>query len=155
MRYHVSYMHANSPGFGRGFVDSRERRGMYCRDCEGLQERRDADGLTHHTCCYTGVTVYPLVLAPGADKRDKATPHEADEPRALCPRNLEPMSDSGNALVKAMVCGVLWQVQERGELDALLATYPADIADKLAQILEAGKVRAAMPAGSVYEIGSA
>lgn len=109
---------------------------MYCRDCSGLEPHRDADGLTSHRCRYTGVAVTTLVLCADADEHDNASPHEADDHQAMCPRNLAKMMHSkvGQGLVR----GVLRQVQERGELDALMAEYPAATADRLQQILLEG-----------------
>ena len=106
---------------------------MYCRDCTGLEARRDHDGLVHHYCSYTGVTVCLLVIPQGADERDKASPHEADDPSTTCPRNLSKLT--GSWYGRGLVRGVLRQVQERGELDALLATYDIDEANALQQVL--------------------
>ena len=106
---------------------------MYCRDCTGMQTHHDGDGLPHHYCTYTGVTVCPLVIGAGADERDNASPHEADNPTAVCPRNLQTMI--GNEDGRRQVRGVLRLVEERGGLDALLATYPARTVGLLVKVL--------------------
>lgn len=118
----------------RGLVSSGGRKqGMYCRDCAGMQTHHDGDGLPHHYCTYTGVTVCPLVIGAGADERDNASRHEADNPTAVCPRNLQTMIGSEDG--RRQVRGVLRQVEERGELDALLATYQARTVEVLMKVL--------------------
>lgn len=112
---------------------------MYCRDCNGCQRIHEGTGLERAICSYTGAEVVTLVLSAVSDCSDNGAAHGCDSASLICPRHLQPML--GNKRRQAMVRGVLRQVQERGELDALLATYRAADAERLLQVLLHGSVR--------------
>ncbi len=111
---------------------------MYCRDCDACQRIPEGTGLERAICSYTGVEVVTLTLSRCSDVADNGAAHECDSATMICPRHLQPMM--GRKVGQAMVRGILRQVQERNELDALLATYPAAEADKLVAILMHGRV---------------
>jgi hypothetical protein len=112
---------------------------VYCRDCDGCQHVPEGTGLDRHICSYTGAEVVTLVLSEVSDSADNGAARECDSAVRICPRHLQPMI--GSKFGQAMVRGILRQVQERGELDALLATYPAGTADRLRQVLLHGSTR--------------
>ena len=86
---------------------------MECRTCPACVEFHHGDGLIRHLCDYTGAEVFTGVPAEIANDI-------ADAPGHVCPRTL---LRPGRAGADERAVGVLRQVEARGRLGDLLATY--------------------------------
>ena len=106
---------------------------MLCRECPDCQEYHHGDGTSRHICAYTGVTVATLTFSPDSDPADNGARRVTDDQRAFCPVTMAPLL--GCAEGRAMVRGVLRGIQERGELERLLETYPAYVRGKLGELV--------------------